>query len=525
MTNKKRMLQPFSILILILISLMAYATPNEQLCTTAGGQIEGRGCLCPTGEFVDPERSKCISLQIQEGGGKAGYVGSDLEDCVVKLPPQHLKSETLHIPKAKFCENPKTFLCNPSFNPYINKVDLSIRKLDRIKYEAEDDPLIQQFILKNLSDGKNYISGKCTDLENEKWIECQKMIEKLISSRVYTPARKDTTQKLYEKAKTATLGFLDKQKKVIESSGDDGQDEKIAVLEEMRKKILRTKLKFGPPVSDPISKFNASNEPPENWERIFDNSFSIHLEGVVVLADHAPESLYFILLHELAHSIGYLDFSESNLDDPFKNQVACLKDEKSINAKENDYNCFLGLSRLAESFHKPDLLKESKILASFTKKHHYLAPALPDDIFFKNCQVGQVEEAFADWIATESYAGSEKTKLTPKLPFTGMRSDKNIDVDVKNLEEIVPDQLLDYLAFLCSDFNSNDNDKPNPLQASHPASSNRLDLMFANPIINVSIGCSPKKITRYDPYATRPQPSGVHLYCGQERIGSKKGKK
>jgi hypothetical protein len=370
------------------------------------------------------------------------------------------------IPKSLLCKNPAYYVCDPKYNSVVKKAVASSYRFNSIRDDAE------------AKIATTYGSSSCRSsvLTREDKIKCETSTEEIIAKQVYTPDRIPKATAIFKRAQTAIVSFLDSQKIFLNAA----DTEQLKILQLMKDKILQTQVVFGP-TKKGTSSYLAENETSTS-------SNVVTIQGMILDVDAEPEKLYSVLLHEISHTIGPInDFrkDDSYSTNPFQKQMNCLKNSKSIGAKSGDLAC---VNKLVEKYKKMNASSANYFLR-LSK-----ALALNND------------EAFADWIATESYAQERKSAL---ISLTGIH-DSTESVDLAARFEGMP-ELAAYLSEPCAAYNSVFTEKRSREENldAHPIMEDRLNsVIFANPILRKSIGCETET------QASRSEP----MYCGDENL-------
>jgi hypothetical protein len=127
----------------------------------------------------------------------------------------------------------------------------------------------------------------------------------------------------------------------------------------------------------------------------------INLAADIMAIEENPESIEMTLLHELSHAVDFSDFAP-NTNSPFAEAHKCLKDKKSVGARDSDPACYEELARKYENSN-PVFSVEAKKIAGYMRKYPYSAwrtPTFPKDEL-RRCQQSQHCESFCDWLSAQ----------------------------------------------------------------------------------------------------------------------------
>lgn len=239
---------------------------------------------------------------------------------------------------------------------------------------------------------ENGAESCATLVDTKKFKECESLKNSEYQAKIYTEERKAITLKIFNEAKLDATNYLTNLKERLPLSHQPTIDEMISRLKKAR-------LFFSAALGDQIT-FNATalKDYSEGEE-----TFNVFIEGLVLYADSAPETLYHSFAHELAHFVEKSEF----YDHPMEAVVGCLKSRASIGAKPNDVEC---ISRLVTERTPQVGLKFPSVQSGVSwvdKRALELVKRKPDatisiaNRFGQECQLSQVGEAYADWFAAE----------------------------------------------------------------------------------------------------------------------------
>lgn len=383
-----------------------------------------------------------------------------------------------------FCKNPSTYLCDEKLNPSVSSISKAFQEFKQIENMAINDPSVVGFH----NDGK--ICGKF-EYGRKEWTECKSQIENMMAPKIYTKDRTEAARQIFLQAKKDLQSFLTQY-----SSRNSQSAMEAKVLEEMISTLDKITLKLG---NQTTPFFNLSG-----WNAFY-QSISVekkmHLEGTVLLADNAPDTLYAIVLHELGHAISPVgDFYFPNyIGSPFLSQISCLKNEKSIGAKSTDIEC-------VEKYRK-DEGKNDPILSDIINR----AKKNPDNSYFvpPSCQNGQLNEAFADLIASEVYWLKKKNTISNLT-----------EVPNRSTGELLPSkeilQIFNGVLLFCTSIKKQNGETRQERKDPHPLASERMDyILLAHPLSMKLLGCSDKLMISNDGnIAADLIPNNGKLYCG-----------
>jgi hypothetical protein len=380
----------------------------------------------------------------------------------VACPPPRSSSP---IDPASLCSNPAQYVCDSGYNSFLKKASENQANFDAMKMQVEN-------------------GGRRTSTT-----------ESALHDLVFTKARTDRATALFSRAKTALLNFLADKKKLTAINGTSVE---IQTLNQMIDRVTAASIYFGSFPGENLE-YNAHYEPPPKN--------AVYLEAAILAIDQTPESLYMTVLHELSHSIGPKgDFRKDSTlaGNPFQKSLQCLKDGNSVGAKSGDIACF---STLVKKSKDPTEAARLQRYVNALKDNNDTGYIVMPDSPESSCQMGQLDESFADWSAGESYA-LESAATLALIPNSNL---PNGNIDLKSRFDANP-ALADFFSEICNhshDFSRSNLTRATNLDA-HPLEKDRInDLFLANPILNKAIGC-PKTSVNVQVN------TGTKRYCGTQ---------
>jgi hypothetical protein len=234
-----------------------------------------------------------------------------------------------------------------------------------------------------------------------------------------------------------------------------------------------------------------------------------YLDGLILLVDSNPSSLFTSLLHELGHLVSPLAFSlmpDSHRQDgisitslsphyPFQKEIQCL--QETVAKKRDDACIFKELDNMVSvrfGTPSPEFLKNIQELKSNLRANPYLNPlSLPE---LESCQMSQLEESYGDWFAGEGLA----LKLQKQNSFLSLAAKQK--------------SAIENLGVFCEFYNfegkygSEETD-------SHLSAEKRLNEIFLRqPQIRDAIGCPAESEPTSPKKDTRPSKEFAAPYCG-----------
>lgn len=420
------------------------------------------------------------------------------------LQAKTVKTE-LFVSREKFCQNPASHLCAAHINPLSVDVRSARFELDRINNAGETDAQVQELI-KSKSEGNG---RNCSDLSNEEFVECKRVLATVVGPKVFTETRKEKANQLFERARKTILVYLTNQQSRTVNSQD-----RVA-LGRMIDDVKKTHLYFGA-FNSPEVKFNAQQikrmrEGDIQWfhrQDGIDTASSVYLDGAIMLADKAPETLYLVLLHEISHGIGprYFRGDRGYPDNPFREVFRCLRRQESVGVKSADANCIAIAARLTTDEKRAADLRELEEKIRLNPDH---ADPGPPDV---DCARAQLNEAWSDWLPAEAYAQEKLDQLKSVQANSGWHLDLG-----KRLAAFP--ELSGYLSFFCMGHKGGEavDEGREGNKHAHPTDMDRINgLLLTSPAINEALGCKtvrPKDLTTSSTGGGTPV---RRMYCGRE---------
>ncbi len=528
-------LTAFSFAVSLLFRTLAFADNHafEALCREKGGTPRGSVCEClkeqtssPTGKTdsprkIDPRSESCLNrlipqvekpqVQVDEPPARADAILCRVDDN----RRSDAKTPTFDQLSAKSaCREPARFLCDPQYGSTMADGYATQAKFDEMAEEAEKDPEVKK------------IAGDkpCYQLESrEKYMACVDKRSKILSSKIYTEERVTKVKIQFERARTAILKFLEAKKNQLHQQG---RSEAESTVEKMISKVKDTEPVMGG--KDNQIELNAlSTQSPGAWYQkinpLSDGGSQIFIEATALYVDHNPDALYFLLLHEFGHVVDMENaVDQKNYQDskfPFGREMACLKRKDSAGVRSNDPKCYLHEADKAqdtggELARKAEVgLREAAKMAE--RWPDSPIPVIPGTDYGSPCPQPQMGEAFADWIATETFVENEIKhssdsqprwaweKLTAALPFfcSGF---KNRDSQVRHGDHAFDVEVL----------------RDQAPHDTHPIWTDRIErIVGAQPLLRkAALGCSDEdiKIMKRTDQTPDREIGEIPVYCGSE---------
>lgn len=506
----------------LLIPNLIVAEDTLKRCHRKGGEVRGRGCFCnELNRFINPHEEMCLSKGIQELASLGSVDEPICGSGVHTLPITEDYSSTI-VEESQLCTNPAKYVCDKSINLNVSKIERARDSFDEILRDADKDPRMKSYISQK-SNGK---AKRCSQLDIQDYTSCVSLRNPVISDKVYTEGRRKGAQDLFSKAKKSIIQVLEKRERILEAKGEYEAKENI---ERMKNEINEAQLFFGGLSSDDLRtelKFNAvaSDLIPKSQQKWSDFltgarfNNTVYLEGLILQADSSPESLYFTLLHELSHFIDLGKFrgGDKYIEHPFKRELNCLKREDSSNAQTGDFACFEDIAKKYESMN-PELSKQALRTANNIKSNpdvSWRCPHLPKGE--SRCQMGQLGEAFADWMATEAFVEDQKLSAIDNKIGIYQRNGIRV-IDIQERMKQVPD-ISKQIASYCSVYQIDQSigwtrDRQ---RGTHPMSEDRLNgILLAHPLVKSALGCTSKYLNNLREIA-RPVLKDGRVYCGKK---------
>lgn len=507
------MFRPLSLLLLATINVSA--APTEDLCARAQGELKGRGCYCAHfGLYIDPAKENCLPAKINNAINAVNKLtGKKCQsDGLESMNP--LSSPTLN-DSADLCADPISVLCDERYNLTLKKIKNAEAAFDRLKSKAEQSTKIKKFIAAQSAGDLQ----TCSQLKIDAWRKCQDLTDEDLKNELFTPERRAKAEEIFKQAKGSVLKVLNEKKKDLEKSNSTSG---VAGLEKMIEAIQETQLYFGAYHEKNPLTFNVSLKAlipskDQKWtgpdvENNYRNT--LYLEGQVLYVDEAPDTLFASLVHEFGHAIGpsssRLNMNKSDAQNPFHTELSCLKSKASVHAQTGDANCFRAL---AAKYKTSDPSKAAKLLLTAQDIERnpdaaWVTPVLGEQ---ETCQMGQSDEAFADWLATEAFALRDHTLSTISKPTVAGEFNPPISL-IERLSK--NETLLGFIAQKCN--NMNIEGEATLRKDSHLDQRGQLEAIILNhPQLRLNLGCGvsqePSKPMENEAKKNSIKP----IYCGQ----------
>ena len=504
-----------------------------EVCLQKGGQLRGRGCFCKgTNRFIDPYAEICLSKAIES------FLEIDKlkkQSCFANVEglPVATGLKEHWVEESELCSNPAKYICDKSLNPSIAEDENAQKLFDQIERDADKNKKVRDYILEK-SKGS---AEKCLELDMKHFVNCVKLRNQIMSERIYTEARKKTAQELFSKAKTAMIEVLEKRARTLEAMGLQGARSN---LNKMKDEINEAQLFLGEFGSDDIGSklsYNATavsevQESPERWYHFLTRgryTNTVFLGGIILHADANPQNLYFTLLHELSHFIDLRKFrgGDDYTGHPFQNELMCLKRDDSASAKNGDYECFETVA-LKYKNKNSDFSRQVQSTAKDVRNNPDVEWQSPD--FPKGetkCQMGQLGEMFADWMATEVFVRAQQLPSVASKTGLYQRNNQRI-INLQERFAEIPN-ITEQVAFFCRGYHLEqryeERTREEKRKDSHPADEDRLNgILLAHPLIKFSLGCSPQNVNNLGNLKDPTLEKG-RVYCGGHLYHPLRGEK
>jgi hypothetical protein len=338
-------------------------------------------------------------------------------------------------------------------------------------------------------------------ISKKKKIECIKLRNQVLSKKLFTKERKDEAKIIFKKAKKAILKILNQRLTSLESMN---LEESRSSLEKMIEKIKEVEIFFGRYGSDNRGNkitYNASamklvHESKRKWHDIYTKNYlrdTVYIQGMILNIDKNPDAIYRTILHELSHFVDPGNFKSHTKEskNPFQREIKCLRRDDSAQVKPGDANCF---EKLASKYEKsnPEYATQARETASFIRENpdeSWVSPSTPKGE--KGCQMGQMTEAFSDWLSIDAYMESIDHSVLNLQAGVYRKGNQRI-INIKERFSEIP-KLLDMASTLCAFYQNEEISGENEDIDSHPLYKNRLNaILLAHPTTKSALGCSSK---------------------------------
>lgn len=431
-----------------LLGETALALGFEQDCELRGGKTIPLLHLCQckvSRTVIDLNTSElCLEKLLPFAKAKMEQAEDDCKICNgEQIPPKDEVSEK------RLCTEPGWYLCDKARNRYARQL-----REARADFESK--------------------------------VKEAKGSREALSKTIYTEPRKRIAAALFERAKKAITAVLERR---LANAKALGIGYSQSTLKTMLARVKAVQLRVAPHKESEQPEFNAHARYYDLDGKLTD---IVHIEGLVLLADRNPQALFRTLLHELGH---FTDPTEHEMKEyPFRDETACLQRKDSARAKLADPSCF---EKLATAVKDSDAETAEKFdaIAERYRENPYAIPAQPEttdrfDLEHGTCQRSQISEAFADWIAAESYFDYARANGLPTDSNTGIvvKPDGKRMIDL-NARGALLEPLLDLVSNQCEGYFEAAVASKNHDQ--HPASHHRVDgILLAHPYAKQLLGCS-----------------------------------
>ncbi|MEY4616254.1 MAG: hypothetical protein RJB66_1214 [Pseudomonadota bacterium] len=503
-----------TIVLLLFLNLNSMALPLEDQCSIAHGELRGRGCYCSfLGIYIDPFKDYCFPVKLNQALNEV----QTLTGKKCQWDPNNqikIKDSLISKDRTEFCSDPSKILCDERYNPLMIKTKEAETNFDLLKRKIEGTQKIKNYIASQ-SAGE---LQRCSQLKLDAWRKCQSLIEDQLEKELYSPQRKQRAREIFLQARSSIVAVLKEKKKQIEQSGPS---ESLPTINQMIESVEETEIHFGPFIEKDPTTFNVSLKAmipskAQKWaESDLDQNYrnTLYLEGMILYADEAPEALLAAFVGELAHIVGpgssRFSINKASPRNPFLTELNCLKSKVSINAQPGDANCY---QKLAQKYKSIDPRKAESLNATAQNinRNPEMAWSSPILDTTEKCQMGQTDEAFTDWLATEAFALQDIN--SPE----GLNKEKaSINKSLILLQEqlVSSKRILGFIARRCNNLPIEKNEDlkgDSRLKALDQLNS----ILLNHPKIRTTIGCEPTQ--RPTVPTANNQESPKPSYCGHQ---------
>lgn len=418
------------------------------------------------------------------------------------------------VPEKELCSNPSKYVCDPKLNPAVAKELEAKEAFHSLSSSVFEHPEYKRFLhdnsLRDCYGAGPALRGKCHAL-----------IEKLEEEVIYPAKLKQKAKNIFGRAKAAMLSYL---KGLHAKLKIPGRAQGKNMLVEMIRRVEEARVSFH--YCSAKSNYNAwavKKLPKRDAELkdvpalLFTGAIEINtvcLQGMVLQAEHIPETLFRVILHELAH---FADPDSMKLKagfatSPFQRELQCLSRSDTASVKPTDIACF---QKCIDS--KGPREMDCRVYLLNVEDEPYGMWARPDLPENEACQLDQYVEGFAEWLAQEAYAfeqHGELARLAADRSGIVMGSDGATAINVSQRFG----RMRKTLESSAEDCRGLENELKND---SHLASKDIIDgIIFAHPEMKYALGCGPdyapearSTMMANDP-VTRFAKPGVRAYCG-----------
>jgi hypothetical protein len=449
------------------------------------------------------------------------------------------------VSQVELCSEPAKFLCDPALNPAMEANNRSVRTFFKGMEKVEPlalkkllaDPALPAEARKEL---ESLSRGEISDFNLTAPTHglLRRTKSDLVEKSLYTEERKAKVTKIVERAKTDLLRMLEEKKTSAAPNAAMARN-----IQTMIDKIRSVKSFFGSAFGlHDKAKFQAYAFGKEQGDGVHlgHDHPSFYVEGFITMADEAPESLYFILMHELSHHLGADNFPVDS-DNPFGLETECLTRPDAAGVNVTDLKCMKELAAMNDAQLEQrninrgaEFRKAMTECLSIAEKNPYEVPYCPS-LWVLPCNKGQLGESLADYLGTEAAA------LSGQLDAYGV-------VMPDSAGNVAPSELRGFrrvaelAAPLCLSYNAEVKDGNaastypeavlnRPIRGDpHPLSVDRINgIVLANPKFKRALGCDKgytNELTFIDekPIAVKPMtfdqggldtPRSRQAYCGR----------
>ena len=450
----------------------------EDYCKKARGTPGPHGCACPDGKIVDPFRQYCV-------------------DASGENP---------------LCEDPAWYLCDARNNPFLNRFREMEVQLEQLRDKAERTASVQAILVKALGPKRRALTSErpyyeCWELSGDGHTACVRARNAALLPLIDGEGRSAFAIAAFEDARTDLLAYL--ASRIRQSSALGLSAKAVKILREMRHRLYRANYRLDCP-SDKresdiaVNAYAVSHATEPEHPEVQAGGGDVYLCAAVLSVNSTPEYFAYVVRHELAHLLDPGSFADSP-EHPFHRELQALSRPDTASAEKSDLNC---LEKNAETYAHidPPFAQACRERLALLRKNPDLC--LSDSLYHDGaplCRQSQLREAFADWLAFESYAKSHP--FSPAQPTKG-------DLGLDRIPEL---SRLDQLAVQFCAGNNNltyagVEDAPN--YDTHPRDIDRANgILFVNPPIRRALGCVGKEAPELSDL-NAPLDRNYRQYCG-----------
>ena len=295
--------------------------------------------------------------------------------------------------------------CDVNKNPWIERTENAKSLLSKIKHAVILLPDVRKFFPENFDTENKQINDSSdaewlcylfnANYQGQNWSFCQSEANRATFSQVFTNERIESINIRFQVIQSRIISYLENHK------SKEFDHSLKRTFSKMIKVVKETRIAFDHPSKampfNAYAKIDVAGKIQKNPE--------FRIQGMVMLLETNPDALDFVMAHEIAHLIGLgtgFRFDDQYSKNPFNSVLNCLKSEKSIAAKSLDVVCL------------KKVYNES--LAEMAAKNPEVGFGI-GSVDFSSCQQGQLEEAWADWFATEILAESLPDSATERVEY------------------------------------------------------------------------------------------------------------